>query len=136
MPVNFRVTGKPLGMLADPVDPVTGELLSIERGFDPTDAAVITALRTVRGSGSAVEDVGQQFEQAKIITPKLEPFLREEVRLALAPLTSTNQITLEQVTIEMVDNEVGVLIVYRNIAAGVDRQAFLPLGALLGRAAT
>lgn len=133
-PVNYRTTGVAIAMLADPIDPATGELLSIERGFDPTDAAVINALRTVRGSGSAVEDVGQRFADAKHVTPQLEAFLREEVRLALNGLTSTNQIRLESVAIETVDDTANVHIVYTNIARGVERPVNLPLGSLLGRA--
>jgi hypothetical protein len=133
-PVNFTVTGEPIGMLADPVDPVTGELLSIERGFDPTDAAVITALRTRRGSGSAVEDVGHQFASAKLITPQLESFFREEVRLALDHLTSTRQISLVRVEYLELDTDVELQIHFFNIARNEARMLPLSLGQLLGRA--
>ena len=133
-PVKFVVTGVPTAMVADPIDPTTGELLSIERGFDSVDAAVITALRTVRDSGSAVEDVGQRFADAKLVTPALEGFLREEARLALDHLTSTKQISLEDVTVATEDDTAGVFIVYRNIPADKERRAFLPLGSLMGRA--
>ncbi len=134
VPVNYAVTGTPIAMLADPIDPATGELLSIERGFDPVDAAVINVMRTVRGSGSAVEDVGNRFVDAKKITPSLEAFLREEVRLAFAELVAANQVRLEEVRLETLDTEAGLLVAYTNVPAEQARKAFLPLGSLLGRA--
>src|SRR6478736_2462236 len=86
MPVNFP-TDDPVAFLADPIDPVTGDLLSIERGFYPTDADVITAIRTERGTGSAVEDVGQRYRDAKRVDPTLPEFLRQETALTLRHLT-------------------------------------------------
>lgn len=133
--VNFTVTGQPIAMLADPIDPATGELLSIERGFDPTDAAFINAMRTVRESGSAVESVGQRYADAKLITPQLESFLREETRLALEPLTSTNQIRLVSVAVRTQDTIAKLVVVYFNIARNREQTAVLPLGSLLGKAA-
>lgn len=133
-PVNFRVTGEPLGMLADPIDFATGELLSIERGFDPTDVAVFTALRTVRGSGSAVDDVGQKLQDAKIITPQLETFFREEIRIALAHLVDSKQVRIESVDFVAEDTAAQALITYWNVARAVQREAALALGQLLGRA--
>lgn len=134
VPVTFKVTGAPIAMLADPIDPATGELLSIERGFDPVDAAVINVMRTVRGSGSAVEDVGQRFGDATHINPKLEAFLREEVRIAFEPLVNAGQVSIEQVSLETIDTEAGLLVVYKNIPANKQRSTFLPLASLVGRA--
>jgi hypothetical protein len=133
-PVNFVATGEPIGMLADPVDFATGELLSIARGFDPTDAAVFTALRTVKASGSAVEDVGHNFRDAKLITPQLESFFREEVRLALDHLTSTKQISLERVEYVEVGDTVEIQVHYFNVARSQARMVPLALNQLLGRA--
>lgn len=86
-------------ILADAVDFKTGELLSISRGYDPTDGAVFTALRTVRASGSAVEDVGQKFHEHKLVDTKLEPFMKQEVAFALKHLTDSNQVELQSVDI-------------------------------------
>lgn len=133
-PVNFQTTGAPIGMLADAIDFATGELLSIERGFDPTDAAVMTALRTVRDSGSAVEDVGQRYADAKLITPQLRSFFAEETRLALEHLTSTNQISLDSVEVVTEGDSAEVQIGYTNLARNAQRLVALPLNQLLGRA--
>lgn len=131
-PVNHRLTGVPVAILADPIDFATGELLSIERGFDPTDAAVITALRTIKGTGSAVEQVGHRFTDASHITPQLESFFREETRLALLHLTSTNQITLDEVVVVTEADTAEVQVHYTNIARGEERAVPLPIGQLLG----
>lgn len=135
LPVKFEVTNTPIAILADPIDFATGELLSIERGFDPTDGAVLTALRTVRASGSAVEDVGQRFRDATHVTPDLPAFMREEVRLALLHLTSSNQIRLELVEIVTGTDFAEVRVHYRNLVRDEDRVISLPLGQLLGKAA-
>lgn len=130
MPVNVRVTGEPLAMLADPIDPSTGELLSIERSFDPTDLAVFTALRTVRDSGSAVEGVGQRFGDAKHVTVQLETFFREEVRLALEHLVAARQIYVEAVEVVTAETAAEVRIAYWNVARALVRNVALPLNQL------
>lgn len=96
VPVNVT-DDDPIAWLADPIDPATGELLSIERGFYPIDADVIVALRTERASGSAVEDVGQQFNKAKRVDPQLPEFLRQETVLALKHLTDSGDLRLDRI---------------------------------------
>jgi len=132
LPVKFAFSNTPIAMLADPIDPATGELLSIERGFDPVDAAVINALRTRRGSGSAVESVGQRFRDATHVTPQLASFMREEVRLALLSLSSSNQIRLESVEVVEGDDYADVIIEYVNVVRGEQRSVAVALGQLLG----
>lgn len=138
VPVEFVLTGQPIAMLADPIDPATGELLSIERGFDPVDAAVINALRTVRESGSAVESVGHKLGDAKLIKSGLDTFLREEIRLALQRLTTTNQIKLLSVEVAADpadETAIGILVTYLNVARGKEQTAYMPMNGLVGRAA-
>lgn len=134
-PVNFYPTAMPIAMLADPIDPKTGEFLSIERGFDPTDAAVITALRTVRGSGSAVEDVGHRLGDAKLITPQLDAFFREEIRIALDHLVVAKQIRIEKVEVITLDDAAEAQVSFFNVARNASRTVALALGELLGRPA-
>ncbi len=110
-------------ILADPVDFRTGELLSIERGYDPTDGAVFTALRTVRGSGSAVEDVGQKFNEHQLIDPQLEPFIRQETEFALRHLTDANQIQMQSVDVIEGADFAELQAKYINVAQQRDRTA-------------
>jgi hypothetical protein len=88
---------KPPGILADAVDPKSGELLSIVRGFEPTDAALFAALAIKRGSGAAVETVGQRFEDIRMIDPSTPGAVRSEVDTALAHLVADKQVTLQRV---------------------------------------
>lgn len=116
IPVVYTVPGRPNGVLADPIDATTGDYLSIERGFDPTDAAVITAVRTVRASGSAVEDVGQRFADHKFVDNKLEPFMREEVRLALKHLTERGDLSIDKVSVTLFGDGAETYVEWQNVA--------------------
>jgi hypothetical protein len=120
-------------MLADPIDFRTGEFLSIEQGYDPTDGAVFTALRTVRGTGSAVQDVGQKFHEHQRVDPQLEPFMREETSFALQHLTETRQIELESVGVLMDDDYAELQLKYFNVAEQQQRIAQARTTELVGR---
>ena len=82
LPEVYVDTTGPPGILADAIDPETGEYLSLTRGFDPTDAAVLTALRTIRATGSAVENVGHRFVDMELVGPDSPSFLEQEARRA------------------------------------------------------
>lgn len=137
VPVTHVALGEPVGILADPIDPKTGEYLSIERGFDPTDAAVLYALRVVRGSGSAVLETGQRFRDVTHVTDSTSSQLFQEVELALRHLVERGQIRLEQVISRAIPGEdfAEVAVFYTNLARGEQRAAVLPLPAQLSEAA-
>jgi hypothetical protein len=113
---DFESPGGVIGMLADPIDVATGDYLSIERGFDPTDAAFLTAVRTVRGSGSAVEQVGQKFADHQHVDPQLEPFMREEVRLAAKELVDAGDLEIRQVTVTPLGDTADTYVEWFNVA--------------------
>lgn len=121
-------------MLADPIDVATGDYLSIERGFDPTDGAVLTAFRTVRASGSAVEQVGQNFAAHPRVDPQLEPFMREEVRLAVKNLTDAGDVEIQQVTVTPYGDTADVYVEWRNVARDKAQAVRLPPSLLAGAA--
>jgi hypothetical protein len=115
LPKTFAdVAVAPIPWLADPIDPVTGQLLSIEQGFDPIDSAVIVAMRTERGSGSAVEDVGQRFRDAPRVDETLPQFLRMETQLALKHLTDAKDIAIRSVETTGEDDVGTVRLTYRS----------------------
>ena len=117
--------GGPIAILADAIDFKTGEYLSISRGFDPVDAAVQVALRTVRGSGSAVEDVGQKFHEQSHVTAGLQTFFREEVAFALRHLVESKEIRLVSVVIPTGDDWAEAQVKYQNLISGGERIASL-----------
>jgi hypothetical protein len=113
---NFTSPSGVVGWLADPIDVATGDYLSIEKGFDPVDAAVLTAFRTVRGSGSAVEQVGQDFAAHPRVDPQLEPFMREEVRLAVKNLTDAGDVAIQKVTVTPYGDTADIYVEWSNIS--------------------
>lgn len=128
---NFVDPGAPKGILADPIDPRTGELLSIERGFDPTDAAVLAALAIKRKTGAAVMETGQRYQDVTHLGDSARSALRQETELALKHLVDSAQIRLERdVPVLDEENQLAEVPVYwRNIARGEDRGLSIPLSA-------
>ena len=120
---NTKAGDGPPGILADAIDFATGEYLSIERSYDPTDAALFTAVRTVRGSGSAVEDVGQRYHEHPLVDDGLEMFLRQETEFAVRHLTESKQIKALSVAIATADDYGEVAYKYENIAQQRERTA-------------
>lgn len=118
-------------MLADPIDVKTGEFLSIIRSYDPTDAAVLTALGTVRGSGSAVLEVGHKLASYPRVDEGLETYFREEVSFALRHLVDDGQIRLKAVQIVKLEDAAEAQVFYVNLARGEDRVAVHQLNTLL-----
>ena len=134
VPVVYTEPGQPIAMLADPIDLKTGDYLSIERGFDPTDAAVLTAVRTVRASGSAVENVGQRFADHKKIDDQLDPFMREEVRLTLKHLTDAGDVEIRKVEVTKYPEDAAAetYVEWHNVARAKAQSATLPSSQLVG----
>jgi hypothetical protein len=126
--------GAVVAMLADPIDVATGDYISIERGFDPTDAAFLTCMRTVRGSGSAVENVGQRFSDHTHVDPQLEPFMREEVRLASKDLVDAGDLELQTVMVTPKDDSAEIYVEWLNVARNKAQSAKLPPSLLVGAA--
>ncbi len=135
VPLVYVEPGAPPAILADPIDPHTGEYLSIERGYDPTDAAVLTALTTIRGSGSAVLETGQRFRDATHVTRAAATFLRSEAELALRHLIEAQHIRLESIDVVQGDDFLELAVRYINLARGELRVAVLPWQAQLPKAA-
>lgn len=128
VPALYEDPGAPPGILADAIDPATGEYLSIERGFDPTDAAVLTALTVVRGSGSAVADVGQRYQDLERVDDTAAQFIASETSRALKRLVDSRQVVLERVAPLLGDDWAELQIEYRNVPRGQRRDPQLPLG--------
>jgi hypothetical protein len=126
--------GAVAAIMADAIDVATGEYLSIERGFDPTDAAFLTCARTVRGSGSAVESVGQNFADHPRVDPQLEPFMREEVRLMAKELVDAGDLAIQTVTVTPLGDSAETYIEWKNLARDKAQSVRLPPSLLVGAA--
>jgi hypothetical protein len=130
IPILYEDPGAPPGILADPIDPATGEYLSIERSFDPTDAAVLTAITTERRSGASVMTVGQRFRDLQLVTNSTPQDVRAEASLALKRLTDSGQIQIEQLLPVAEDDWAEVTIRYRNVPRAKTQAPQLALGRL------
>jgi len=115
-PIDDHVQGAIVAIEADAIDPATGEYLSLLDSVDPTDAAVLLALSTKRGSGSTVIDKGQRFSDLQLNTDTAPQFLLGEAELALKRLVVTRQIKLEKAKVLRGPDWNELQLEYRNLA--------------------
>lgn len=106
--------------LADDVDVGSGELRSITRGAHPVDAWIVTQLRTIRGSGSVVQDDGHLFGQFEIVDDGAQDLAAAEVERLLRPAIERGDVELLTVSVEEFPDADGVAVevVYRNLRSG------------------
>ena len=85
----FGVTGvltqvEPPVILADAIDPLTGEYLSLTRGVSIADGMAVEALRVQRRTGGAARDLGNRFRELTHVddesATRLEPhsFMKQD----------------------------------------------------------
>ena len=84
--------GPPSPLLADNIDPQTGDFASLFVGIDPIDAQVINAVKIVRGSGASVTEDGMRLVDIRKIKDDTEDDIRNEVRRALSRLIQNQDI--------------------------------------------
>jgi hypothetical protein len=98
-PVEFVSPSKPPAILADDIDPATGELRSILRGIHPVDSHVVTALRTERGSGVSVMATGQRFKDVRKVDDAFARRIQDECEIALSTLIARGDIRLDKLAV-------------------------------------
>ena len=85
--VGHAAAPDPVAILADEINPTTGDFGSVDRSATIADGLVITLLRTKRGSGASVLEFGHRFDELRHMTADA-PILAESLaREALAPAT-------------------------------------------------
>lgn len=104
---------------ADFIDPSTGEFASMVKGINPIDGQVIVALNTVRGSGAAVMETGNNLMDIKKIRPTVEREVESEIRFALKRLIENRDIRIDSFEIEANRSaqQVDVVLNYTNLRA-------------------
>lgn len=124
-PVGFGIIAPsqiapPSPLLADNIDPTTGDYISLTVGADPIDAAVVNAVKIVRGSGAAVTNTGARFYKVTKITDSIERELDSIVQEALSRLISNADIKysgIEFTTLDPSTQTVEILIKWINLRA-------------------
>jgi hypothetical protein len=96
--IGHAVETLPVPILADAIDPKTGEYLSIEDSATIADGMVVTLLRTERDSGAAVQGFGQRFKELRHVTGETALLAESMSREALAPAVSAGIVELRSVT--------------------------------------
>lgn len=94
-------TGLQPALLADNVDPVTGDICSLFWAPHPVDAAVIFNLSVEQGSGAAVESVGHRYREIRKATDQAPRRIRDEVERPLRAMVQARDIRIEALTSEV-----------------------------------
>ncbi len=87
----------PVPILADPIDPKTGEYLSLEDSASIAQGLVVTLLRTERDSGAAVLGFGQRFRSIRNVTSQAPELAESIAREALEPARAAGVLQLSAV---------------------------------------
>lgn len=95
--VGFARAQDPVPILADAIDPATGEYTSIEDSATIADGLVVTLMRTVRDSGAAVLGVGQRFSEIRNVDGNAPVLAESMIREALLPATTAGIVQLANV---------------------------------------
>jgi hypothetical protein len=99
-PDVFVDPAKPPVLMADNIDIETGDFASIFWGPHPIEAAIRDAFRFWRGTGAAVQDVGQAFAEIKKKTSTAERDIRDEALRILKPFVDRAEIEILTLTVD------------------------------------
>jgi hypothetical protein len=98
---QHAVSEPPPAILADQIDPATGEYLSIVDSATIADGLVVHLLRTQRGSGAAVLSFGQRFRELTHVTTDSPELVESMAREALQPAADSGVVRFDQVEAEV-----------------------------------
>jgi hypothetical protein len=100
--------------LADPIDPVTGDLKSMVKADHPVDAAVGFQARARRESGPALEDAGTLYHKIKYATETAPAELEAEAKRWFKPFVDGGHAEILKIQTEVDGDLAAVFIAYRN----------------------
>jgi hypothetical protein len=112
-------------ILADMIDPVTGDFASLTRGRPLADAFAIEALRVQRGTGAAVRDTGNRYRELRNVESNAVEVIDSMTREAFEDAARAGVAELVEVSVEVDADDpaqVNTVIEYRDLLAPRDRQ--------------
>jgi hypothetical protein len=112
-------------ILADMIDPVTGDFASLTRGRPLADAFAIEALRVQRGTGAAVRDSGNRFREVRNVESNAVEVIESMAREAFTDAERAGVAELSDVSVEVDEldtAQVNTVIEYRDLLAPRDDQ--------------
>lgn len=98
---GFEPQRRPVAILADDIDPKTGEFRSITRSANMTEALVNYLLSVQRGSGAAVRSFGHRLRELRQVEDDSTELAESYVRAALEPATRSGMVRIDRLTIEV-----------------------------------
>jgi hypothetical protein len=123
--VGHAVSQNPVAILADSIDPKTGEYLSIEDSASIADGLVVTLLRTQRDSGAAVLGVGQRFREVRHVDDQAAVLAESLAVEALQPALDAGIVSFRELSgvVNPIDpTQVDVTIDYLDLLAPAKEQ--------------
>ncbi len=115
----------PPAILADMIDPLTGEYASLTASANLADAFVIEAVRIERGSGAAVRDLGHRFREITHVDGSGPQVVDSMARQALEPARQAGVVQLVRVSVSPNAEdpaELDTLLEYRDLLAPRDEE--------------
>jgi hypothetical protein len=104
------------------IDAKTGDYVANEYGFlvgaRASQTAVYLALRTVKGSASAMPELGETFTQIQVIGSNIENRINADVSAALSSLIDNGTIELLSTSVERDETRVMVVIKWLDLETG------------------
>ncbi len=94
----------PPAILADSIDPATGEYLSLVDSASIADGLVVHLLRTQRGSGASVLEFGQRYRELTHVTSESPETVESMTREAMRPASDAGIARFEQIEAEVDDD--------------------------------
>ena len=105
----------PPALLADYIDPDTGELASMTTAPHAVDAALADAFLIRKGTGASVMSFGHQFDKIKKKTERTERELKDEADQVLKPFVERGDVKVVSQTVDdQAFDQSGMLIEYYN----------------------
>jgi len=90
----------PVAILADSIDPATGDYRALDESASIADGLVVNLLRIQRGSGAAVLEFGQRFREVRHVTTESPELVESIVREALAPASEAGIVRFDRIAAE------------------------------------
>lgn len=115
-----RVQQPPPAILADRIDPATGDFESVFVGRPLADAFAIEALRVQRGTGAAVRDLGNRYRQVSHVEPASTELIESMTTEAFAAAEQAGVARLVRVAVavDATDrSQVSATVEYRDLLA-------------------
>lgn len=119
----FAVQIAPAAILADSIDPITGDYTSLVQGRPLADAYAIEALRVQRGTGAAVRDQGNRYRELTHVDDEAIELVESMTREAFADAEQAGVARLVRVVAEADESDpaqINTYLEFRDLLAPAD----------------